>query len=95
MEDVLDLYAQPYDPAPPLVCFDERPLMVHGEVRKPLPVKPGYAQRSDAEYERLGAANLFVFVEPLASRRAAELTEQRTKHDFAAGRSMRSIPRRG
>ncbi len=83
MEDVLDLYAQPYDPDAPLVCFDEKPLLVRGEVREPLPVKPGYPQRSDYEYERLGTANLFVFVEPLAGRRAVELTEQRTKLDFA------------
>jgi hypothetical protein len=83
MEDVLDLYAQPYDPAAPQVCFDEKPLVVHGEVREPLPVKPGYPQRSDYEYERLGTANLFVFVEPLAGRRCVEMTERRTKLDFA------------
>jgi DDE superfamily endonuclease len=83
MEDVLDLYAQSYDPEAPQVCFDEKPLVGHGEVREPLPVKPGHAQRSDYEYERLGTANLFVFVEPLAGRRAVELTEQRTRLDFA------------
>ena len=83
MEDVLDLYAQPYDPTAPQVCFDEKPLVIHGEVREPLPVKPGHPQRSDYEYERLGTANLFVFVEPLAGRRAVELTEQRTRLDFA------------
>jgi hypothetical protein len=49
MEDVLELYAQPSDPEVPLVCFDEKPLVVHGEVREPLPTKPGYAQRSDCE----------------------------------------------
>jgi hypothetical protein len=64
MEDVLDLYAQPYDPDAPLVCFDEKPLVVHAEVREPLEVQPGTPQRSDYEYERLGTANLFVFVEP-------------------------------
>ena len=56
---------------------------VHGEVREPLPVKPGHPQRSDSEYERLGTANLFVFVEPLAGRRCVELTGQRTRLDFA------------
>jgi hypothetical protein len=45
MEDVLDLYAQPYDPTAPQVCFDEKPLVVHGEVREPLPMKPGQPQR--------------------------------------------------
>ena len=49
MEDVLDLYAQPYDPQAPRVCFDEKPLVIHGEVREPLPVKPGHPQRSDSE----------------------------------------------
>jgi len=83
MEDVLDLYAQPYDPTAPQVCFDEKPLVVHGEVREPLPVKPGHPQRQDSEYERLGTANLFVFVEPLAGRRCVELTQQRTRLDFA------------
>lgn len=83
MEDVLGLYAQPYDPTTPQVCFDEKPLVVHGEVRESLPVKPGHPQHSDYEYERLGTANLFVFVEPLAGRRAVELTEQRTRLDFA------------
>ncbi|MGZ3611137.1 MAG: IS630 family transposase [Ktedonobacteraceae bacterium] len=83
MEEVLELYAQPYAPAAPLVCFDEKPLVVHGEVREPLPLKPGHPQRYDYEYERLGTANLFVFVEPLAGRRSVEMTEQRTKLDFA------------
>ncbi len=83
MEDVLELYAQPYDPAAPLVCFDEKPLVVHGEVRDPLPVKPGTVRRSDSEYERLGTANLFVLVEPLAGRRCVEMTEHRTRLDFA------------
>jgi hypothetical protein len=83
MEDILDLYAQPYDPSAPQVCFDEKPLVVHGEVREPLPVTPGTPQRSDSEYERLGTANLFVFVEPLAGLRCVDMTEQRTRLDFA------------
>ena len=96
MEDVLDLYAQPCDPTAPQVCFDEKPLVVHGEVREPLPVRPGHPQRSDCEYERLGTANLFVFVEPLAGRRCVEMTEQRTSWILrrrSAGWSMRSILR--
>lgn len=83
MEDVLDLYAQPYDPEVPLVCFDEKPLVVHGEVKEPLPVKPGHPQRSDYEYVRLGTANLFVFVEPLAGHRCVEMSDRRTRLDFA------------
>lgn len=83
MEDVLTLYAQPYDAATPLICFDEKPLILHADVREPLPVTPGHPQRQDDEYERLGTANLFVFVEPLAGYRAIEMSEQRTKLDFA------------
>lgn len=83
MEDILNLYAQAYDPAAPQVCFDEKPLVVHGEVREPVAVSPGHPQRSDCEYERLGTANLFVFVEPLAGRRCVEMTAQRTRLDFA------------
>src|SRR5579859_4401808 len=84
MEDVLHLYAQPYEKSKPVVCFDEKPLIVHGEVREPLPLKPGAPRRSDYEYERLGTANLFVFVEPQAGFRCLEMTERRTRLDFAA-----------
>jgi DDE superfamily endonuclease len=83
MEEVLDLYAQPYDETKPLVCFDEKPLSLHADVREPLPVTPEHPRRQDYEYERLGTANLFVFVEPLAGFRAVEMTEQRTRLDFA------------
>ncbi len=83
MEDILDLYAQPYDPSAPQVCFDEKPLVVHGEVCEPLSCQPGSPQRSDYGYERLGTANLFVLVEPLAGLRCVEMTEQRTRLDFA------------
>lgn len=83
MEDILYLYAQPYDERYPLVCFDEKPLTVHADVREPLPLKPGVSQRSDYEYERLGTANLFLFVEPKAGFRCLEMTDQRTRLDFA------------
>jgi hypothetical protein len=83
MEDILHLYAQPYDADRPLVCFDEKPLVVHREVREPLALHPGGKRRSDFEYERLGTANLFVFVEPLAGFRCLEMTTQRTRLDFA------------
>ncbi len=83
MEDVLTLYAQPYDATAPLICFDEKPLLLHADVRDPLPVAPGHPQRQDYEYERLGTANLFVFVEPLAGLRVVEMSEQRTRLDFA------------
>lgn len=83
MEDILHLYAHPYDPGAPQVCFDEKPLIVDGEVREPQPVKPATAQRSDSEYERLGTAKVFVFVEPLAGLRCVDMTQQRTRLDFA------------
>lgn len=83
MEDILHLYAQPYDKKKPLVCFDEKPLIVHADVREPLPLKPGLADRCDYEYRRLGTANLFVFVEPQAGFRCMEMSEQRTRLDFA------------
>ncbi len=83
MEDILHLYAQPYDASRPLVCFDEKPLVAHADVREPLALQPGGKRRSDYEYERLGTANLFVFVEPQAGFRCVEMTDQRTRLDFA------------
>ena len=60
MEDVLDLYAEPADPARPVVCFDESPRQLIGEVRPPLPPQPGTAQRQDTEYERKGVRNVMM-----------------------------------
>ncbi len=84
MEDVLDLYAQPYDPKQPVVCFDEKPYQLIGDVRHPLPMKPGQAQRYDYEYKRNGTCNIFLFFQPLLGWRHVEVTEQRTKLDFAS-----------
>lgn len=83
MEDLLELYAQPYDPKRPVVCFDERPYPLIGETRQPIPAKPGQPKRVDYQYERNGVVNLFVCLEPLAGWRHVEVTEQRTKSDFA------------
>jgi len=83
MEAVLDLYAQPYDPAAPVVCFDEKPVVLHADVLPPVLPAPGRVARQDYEYERLGMANLLVFVEPLAGTRCLELTDHRTMQDFA------------
>lgn len=83
MEEVLDLYAQPYAAATPVVCFDEKPLSFHADVRASRPVTPGHPHRQDDEYQRLGTANLLVMVEPLAGYRAVEMTARRTKLDFA------------
>jgi hypothetical protein len=83
MEDVLDLYAEPYDSDRPVVGFDERPLQLLAETRTPQPVAPGRVRRVDYEYRRNGTGNVFVTVEPLAGWRHVELTERRTTLDFA------------
>ena len=83
MEDVLDLYAEAYDPARPVVCFDEQPRQLIEEVRPPVPAAPGRPQRIDYEYRRQGTANLFLSFEPLAGWRHVEVTAQRTATDFA------------
>ena len=60
MEDVLDLYAEPYDPQRPVVCFDETSTQLLADIREPLPAKPGRPRREDYEYERAGTRNLFL-----------------------------------
>jgi len=83
MEDVLDLYAEPYDPRRPQVCFDESPVQLVSETRSPLPVRPGRIACYDYEYKREGTANLFLFVQPLLGWRQVNVTAHRTKQDFA------------
>jgi len=83
MEDVLDLYHQPYDARYPLICFDESSKQLIAEVKTPLPMRPGEIRRYDYEYERQGVCNLFMFFEPLQSWRHVEVTDQRTNIDFA------------
>ena len=83
MADVLDLYAKPYDPERPVVCFDEQPRQLIAEVRTPVPAAPGRPQRIDYEYRRQGTANLFLTFEPLAGWRHVEVTERRTSAEFA------------
>ena len=83
MEDVLDLYAQPYDRLIPQVCFDERPCQLISETRVPLPAEPGQPERYDYEYQREGTCNLFAFLQPLAGWRHIKVTNQRTAIDFA------------
>lgn len=83
MEEILDLYEVPYDPAQPVVGFDERPCQLLGEVRAGLPAVPGRPARVDAEYQRNGTANVFGYFEPLRGWRRMEVTERRTKRDFA------------
>lgn len=84
MEDVLDLYAEAPDPKRPVVCFDESPIQLIGEVRKPIPAKPGQLERYDCEYKRNGTANLFVFLDVNRPWRKVKVTERRAAEDFAA-----------
>ena len=83
MEDVLDLYAEPYDPNRPKVNFDETSKQLIGETRSPLPARPGQVARYDYEYKRNGTRNIFLFCEPQAGWRHVEVTDQRTMEDFA------------
>jgi transposase len=83
MEDVLDLYAEAADPKRPVICFDESPTQLIGEVREPIPAAPGQPERYDCEYRRNGTANLFVFLDAHKSWRHVKVTERRTARDFA------------
>ena len=89
MEAVLDLYQRPYDPRFPVVCMDETSKQLVSEVRPPIPLRPGQPQRHDYEYERNGVANLFLAFEPLAGWRCVEVTDSRTRTDWA--RFIRSL----
>ncbi len=83
MEDVLEVYHLPYDPDYPVVCMDESSKQMIGEVHEPIPCKPGQPMRMDDEYVRAGVAEIFMEVEPLAGRRHVEVTERRTRKDWA------------
>jgi hypothetical protein len=83
MENVIDVYHRPYDADRPVVCVDEGGKQLVGDVREPLPVRPGSPAKEDSEYARSGVANLFLAFEPLAGRRVVEVTERRTAVDFA------------
>lgn len=83
MEDVLEVYHRPYDAQRPVVCMDECSKQLIGEVREPLPPKPGHVAREDSEYVRNGTANVFMAVEPLAGWRTTQVTERRTRIDWA------------
>ncbi len=85
MEDVLDLYAEPFKPWQPVVCFDERPCQLLADTREAILMKPGQPKRYDYEYERHGTCNLFMFCQPLAGWRQVKITARRTKIDFAEG----------
>ena len=83
MEDVLETYERPYDPTQPMICFDEKPVTLHADVRAPTPAEPGRESRRDSEYERRGTANVFCAVEPKAGRHFTFVTPDRSGVEFA------------
>jgi hypothetical protein len=83
MEDVLAVYARPYNPKRPLVCMDEKPYQLLGLTRPSLPMEPGSPHREDFEYIRNGVCSIFIFTEPLSGWRYAQAFPQRTKKDWA------------
>ena len=83
MEDVLDLYEQPYDPKRPVICFDERPCQLIGDVIVPIPIKPGSSKKEHYEYIRNGTCCIFLAFEPRAGKRMISVMEHRTKVDYA------------
>ncbi|NBH72531.1 hypothetical protein D3Z51_10965 [Clostridiaceae bacterium] len=83
MEDILDIYETPYHPAVPVVCMDEKPYQLLGEVREPLPMRPGDTQKVDSEYIRNGTCSIFTFVEPLGGIRHVSVRAHRTAIDWA------------
>lgn len=83
MEDVLEIYARPYDAKRPLICLDETSKEIHDTPRGTLPMGSGQPRRQDYEYERHGVCNLFLSIEPLQGRRKVRVTDRRTALDFA------------
>jgi DDE superfamily endonuclease len=83
METVLDIYERQYDPSRPVVCFDERPCQLLGDVLMPIPMKPGRVERQDYHYKRNGTCVVLMAVEPLAGHRVVTVTERKTKNDYA------------
>lgn len=83
MEEVLETYAQPYDPRHPVVCMDEQPIQLLKETRLPIPATKEHPRRVDYEYERAGTASIFMFCEPLSGWREVSVRERRTKIDWA------------
>jgi hypothetical protein len=83
MEQVLDIYERPYDPKYPIVCFDERPCQLLGDILMPIPMKPGRIERQDYEYKRNGTCAILMAVEPGAGYRIAKVTARRAKKDYA------------
>jgi hypothetical protein len=84
MEDVLEVYARPYDSQRPVLCMDEQPVQLLRETRVPIPATMRHARRVDYEYERAGTATIFMLAEPLAGWRDVSVRERKTRLDWAA-----------
>jgi hypothetical protein len=83
MEDILEVYARPYNANFPLVCMDESSIQLIGEVQAPIPAAPGHPELKDDEYVRNGVASIFIEVEPLGGKRQVKISERRTRIDWA------------
>ena len=83
MEDILDIYEMPYNPAVPVVCMDEKPYQLLGETREPLPMRQGDTQKMDSEYVQNGTCSIFVFMEPLGGIRHVSVREHRIAIDWS------------
>lgn len=83
MEQLLDLYGQPYDPKRPLWCFDERPCQLLGDILVPIPMKPGKKWRYDHHYERKGVCNMLIAFQPHTGQRVVQITQRRTAKEYA------------
>jgi len=83
MEDVLEIYHRPYNKGIPVICMDEKPYQLLDEKRQPIPMKPGSVKCFDSEYVRNGTCSIFIFTEPLAGQRHVDVSERRTKKDWA------------
>ena len=83
MEDILEVYARPYDARFPVVCMDESSIQLIGEVQAPIPAAPGHPVLMDDEYVRNGVASIFIEVEPLGGKRQVKITDRRTRIDWA------------
>jgi DDE superfamily endonuclease len=83
MEDILEVYHRPYDPARPQVCLDETSKQLVEHTRTPIPASPGMLERQDDEYKHCGTANIFAAIEPLTGRCCVDVTERRTAIDTA------------
>jgi hypothetical protein len=82
LEQILALYALPYDPTQPVICFDERPCFLIGETLSPRPMRKGEIAKQHYEYEKLGSCTLLAAIEPLTGRRLGQVQERRTKREF-------------